>query len=116
MKKYRQVLQYGTFYRLKSPFEGNETVWMAVSEDQKTALVGWYRVLNCVNGTYTRVRLEGLNPSYCYRNVYSGTCHFGDELMRAGLITSDETAGQVPAGVKPYTDFESRIYVLEAEA
>ena len=50
------------------------------------------------------------------RNVYSGTCHFGDELMRAGLITSDETAGQVPAGVKPYTDFESRIYVLEAEA
>ncbi len=116
MKKYRQVLQYGTFYRLKSPFEGNETVWMAVSEDQKTALVGWYRVLNCVNGSYTRVRLEGLNPSYCYRNVYSGTCHFGDELMRAGLITSDETAGQVPAGVKPYTDFESRIYVLEAEA
>ncbi len=113
MKKYREVLQFGTFYRLKSPFEGNETAWMVVSEDQKTALVGWYRVLNCVNGRYTRVRLEGLNPSYCYRNVYSGTCHFGDELMYAGLITSDETAGQVPSGVEPYTDFESRIYVLE---
>ncbi len=47
--------------------------------------------------------------------MYSGTSHFGDELMRAGLIISDETAGQMPAGVKPYTDFESRIYVLEAE-
>ena len=28
MKEYREVLQFGTFYRLKSPFEGNETVWM----------------------------------------------------------------------------------------
>ena len=26
MKEYREVLQFGTFYRLKSPFEGNETV------------------------------------------------------------------------------------------
>ncbi len=60
--------------------------------------------------------LSAVNPSWRYHNVYSGTTHFGDELMQAGLITSDETAGQVPAGVKPYTDFESRIYVLEAEA
>ncbi len=33
--------------------------------------------------------------------------------MYAGLITSDETAGQVPSDVTPYTDFDSRIYVLE---
>ncbi len=113
MKKYREILQFGTFYRLKSPFEGNETVWMVVSEDQKTALVGWYRILNCVNASYTRVRLEGLNPQFCYHNLKTGRCHFGDELMHIGLITSDETAGQVPSDVTPYTDFESRIYVLE---
>lgn len=88
---------------------------MAVSEDQKTALVGWYRVLNCVNGRYTRLRLEGLNPSFCYKNARNGMRHYGDELMYAGLITSDETAGQIPAGVEPYTDFESRIYVLEVD-
>ena len=113
MKKYREVLQFGTFYRLQSPFEGNETAWMVVSPDQKTALVGWYRVLNVVNGRYTRLRLEGLKPDYCYRNVYTGSCHFGDELMYAGLITSDETAGQAPAGGEFCTDFASRIYVLE---
>ncbi len=113
MKKYRRVLQFGRFYRLQSPFEENEAAWMVVSEDQKTALVGWYRVLNCVNGRYTRLRLEGLHPSYSYRNSRTGTSHFGDELMYAGLITSDETAGQVPSHVKPCTDFESRIYVLE---
>lgn len=115
MKKYREVLQFGTFYRLKSPFEGNETVWMVVSEDRKTALVGWYRVLNCVNGSYTRVRLEGLNPDWCYRNLSTGICHYGDELMHAGLITSDETAGQMSGDGEYCTDFESRIYVLESE-
>ncbi len=115
MKKYREVLQFGTFYRLKSPFEGNETAWMVVSEDKKTALVGWYRVLNCVNGSYTRVRLEGLNPEYQYRNVNTGIRHYGDELMHAGLITSDETAGQVSGDAHHCTDFESRIYVLEGE-
>ena len=115
MKRYREVLQFGLFYRLQSPFEGNETVWMCVSEDQKTAIVGWYRVLNCVNGQYARVRLMGLKPELCYRNSRTGLCHYGDELMSVGLITSDETAGQVPAGIAPYTDFESRIYVLEVE-
>ncbi len=113
MKQYREILQYGTFYRLKSPFEGNEAAWMCVSEDQKTALIGWYRILNVVNYRYTRLRLEGLNPDYLYRNSRTGICHYGDELMYAGLITSDETAGQVPPDVTPYTDFDSRIYVLE---
>lgn len=113
MKQYRDILQYGTFYRLKSPFEGNEAAWMSVGEGQKTALIGWYRILNVVNDRYTRLRLEGLNPDYLYRNSVTGICHYGDELMYAGLITSDETAGQAPSDGTPYTDFESRIYVLE---
>ncbi len=113
MKQYRAILQFGTFYRLKSPFEQNEAAWMTVSADQKTALVGWYRILNCVNDRYTRLHLKGLNPDFLYRNSQTGMCHFGDELMYAGLITSDETAGQAPSDITPYTDFESRIYVLE---
>ena len=114
MKEYREIFQFGTFYRLKSPFEGNETVWMTVSEDQKTALVGWYRVLNQVNAPYNRVKLEGLNPDYQYQNMYSGTVHYGDELMNAGLITTDVTSGEVPHDSVPCTDFESRIYILKA--
>lgn len=114
MKKYRHILQFGTFYRLNSPFEGNEAAWMAVSEDKKTAVVGWYRILNDVNGRYTRLRLEGLHPEYAYRNERSGLVHYGDELMYAGLITTDDTAGQTAAEAVHSADFESRIYVLEA--
>ncbi|MGL5259924.1 MAG: alpha-galactosidase [Lachnospiraceae bacterium] len=115
MKSYRQILQHGIFYRLKSPFEGNETIWMVVSEDQKTAIVGWYRTLNVVNQSYTRVQLKGLNPNMTYENEKNHTIHYGDELMNLGLITSDVTAGEVSGNEIPCTDFESRIYVLKAK-
>lgn len=114
MKNYRGLLQYGTFYRLKSPFEGNETIWMVVSDDKKTAIVGWYRVLNGVNMPYTRVKLEGLCSDFLYRNLVNNTIHYGDELMNLGMITSDVTAGEVPSNAKPCTDFESRLYILQA--
>lgn len=115
MKKYREILQFGDFYRLKSPFQGNEAAWMAVSPDKNTALVGWYRVLNGVNMPYSRIRLQGLNPDALYENVRNGTENYGDELMNYGLITTDVTAGQVPDGAEPCTDFDSRIYLLQVK-
>ena len=87
---------------------------MVVSEDKKTAIVGWYRTLNVVNDAYRRVQLKGLNPDYLYKNTLNETENYGDELMNLGLITTDVTAGEVPSDQKPCTDFESRIYVLEA--
>jgi alpha-galactosidase len=116
MKEYRELLQFGTFYRLKSPFDGNETVWQVVSEDKKTALVGWYRVLNGANTPFNRVQLCGLLEDTLYENVWNHTENYGDELMNLGLLTSDVTVGDVPADAVPCTDFESRIYVLKAIA
>ncbi len=114
MKEYRGLLQFGTFYRLKSPFEGNEMAWMVVSRDKKTAVVGWYRILNEVNGCFTRVKLQGLCEDFCYENSRDGSVHYGDELMNLGLVTSDATAGQQPDSQAPCTDYESRVYVLKA--
>ena len=116
MKKYRQMLQFGTFYRLKSPFEGNETIWMVVNEEKTTALVGYYRVLNGVNMPYSRIKLQGLDPDKLYKNVLANTESYGDELMNLGLITTDVTAGQVSGDTKPCTDFESRIYILQEKS
>lgn len=114
MKEYRELLQFGTFYRLKSPFEGNETVWMCVSDDKKTAIVGWYRVLSGVNLPYSRVQLQGLDPDVVYSNPMNGTVHYGDELMNVGLLTTDGTSGETPRDIRNYGDFQSRIYVLKA--
>ncbi len=114
MKEYRELLQFGTFYRITSPFEGNITCWMVVSEDQTDAIVGWYRTLNHVNMPYTRVRLQGLKPEFCYENQETGKKYFGDELMNIGLITSDGMCGQMGEDNGEYGDFDSRLYVFKA--
>ena len=116
MKKYRSVLQFGSFYRLESPFEGNVTAWMSVSGDRKTAVVGWYRTLNGINMGYTRLKLRGLEPDSVYRVSEDGALrgeYYGDELMNVGLVTSDADSGELLPGMRPSCDFDSRIFVLE---
>ena len=115
MKKYREVIQFGTFYRLISPFENNVTAWMSVSEDKKTAIVGWYRVLNGINLPYSRIKLQGLNDDFCYEIENTTRQYFGDELMNIGLIINDPSAGQVQNGGPTSCDFDSKIYVLKAK-
>lgn len=115
MKEYRQLIQFGTYYRLSSPFESNVTAWMVVSPDKREAIVGWYRVLNVVNHAYSRIRLYGLDPDLCYRNSQDARSYYGDELMNYGLVTSDSSAGEVIDGLSPTRDFDSRLYILKAE-
>ncbi len=114
MKKYRQLIQFGDFYRLLSPYSSNFAAWMTVSPDKHTALVGWYKILNEVNGPYRRVKLQGLAPDIDY--VIDGTvCQGGDELMRVGLLTTDSAAGERQKGEPAAVDFDSRIFVLQAK-
>lgn len=113
MKEYRSVLQFGTFYRLVSPFDGNFAAWMTVSEDKKTAIVGWYKLLNEVNGPYRRVKLCGLDEATAYTINGKDAC-LGDELMHIGLITTDSAAGECKDEGKRSCDFDSRLYVLKA--
>ena len=124
MKKYRRLIQFGTFYRLQSPFDGNTAAWMVVSGDRREALVGWYRTLVGVNMPYTRLRLQGLDPGLEYHVEVQGSyvegpsvheaaagMHYGDELMYLGLITTDGSSGE-NEGLQS-CDFDSRIYILK---
>lgn len=115
MKEHRALIQFGRFYRLQSPFESNVTCWMVVSEDQKEALVGWYRVLNKVNASYERIHLAGLNEDLLYHVSGLEKTFYGDELMNIGLLTSDHTSGERKnADPSQNGDFVSRIYHLKA--
>ena len=90
VKHYRQLLQFGTFYRLISPFETNLNAWMVVSRDRSQALVGVYTMHASVNGLQGRVRLRGLDKD---RQYHINTCtYYGDELMKAGLVLNAENA------------------------
>lgn len=116
MKEHRELLQFGTFYRLLSPFEGNYTSWMVVSKDQKEAIVGWYRVLGEINVGYHRVKLQGLNENYEYTINELDGVYYGDELMNVGLLTSDHMCGEDrPADMVKRGDFTSKIFHIKAK-
>ncbi len=87
-KENRSLLQQGIFHRLRSPFEGNDAAWIVVSEDQSSAIVGYYQILATVNAGWLRVKVTGLNPDYLYEVTCGGNTRkaYGDELMNIGLV------------------------------
>ncbi|WP_235941449.1 alpha-galactosidase [Paenibacillus puerhi] len=84
-KRHRSLVQRGDFYRLLSPFEGNSTSWMFVSEDRKEALVFYFRVLAEANMPPAKLKLQGLQPDYVYQLTDTNEKVRGDRLMHAGL-------------------------------
>jgi alpha-galactosidase len=121
-KRWRDLFQRGRFLRLLSPFEGdgNETAWMAVAEDARSAIVGYYEVLSRPNPGPRRLRLRGLDAASSYRvslwpaaGVEEGPAEVslvlgGDELMAAGLVLESGRESATRG------DFRAQIYVLEA--
>ena len=102
-KKTQTLRLDGRFYRLRSPFEGNETAWMTVSQDQSQALFTAVRGLAQPNFGPPLIRLRGLDPRRCYRIVETGEVFSGDELMESGLLCP------FPRG-----DAASLLYTIEA--
>lgn len=100
-KEIRSLIQFGLFYRIKSPFEGNETAWMFVSKDKKDAVVFWFRVLSLPNPPQTSIKLKGLNPEFDYEIAEKNKILGGDMLMNAGINIPFEN-----------TDFTSVMYRL----
>jgi alpha-galactosidase len=84
-KDIRHIIQFGQFYRLLSPFEGNETAWSFVSMDQSETVVGYFKVLAEPNEPINFLTLNGLNPDEYYLHVNTGNIYGGDELMYVGL-------------------------------
>ena len=114
MKEHRKLIQQGRFYRLISPFEGNEAAWIVVSEDENRAIAAYFRFLQPVNTGFKRLVLKGLNPGTMYRVSGMDYTSYGDELMSAGLILSDGASG-VRTSPVPQGDYLSRLFLVEAQ-
>lgn len=101
-KSIREVIQKGSFYRLKNPQNGNEAAWNFVSEDKKTVIYCYFKILAEPLRVNTPIRLKGLDENGIYKSKTNGICYGGDELMYAGIVS------------KPILeDFASYVYVLE---
>ncbi|KAB8128260.1 alpha-galactosidase [Gracilibacillus oryzae] len=114
-KNYRNLIRNGKFHRLLSPFEGNETSWMVVSQDKTEALVGYYKVLARPNEAYQRIKLTGLDPNRLYQ-VNGTTTHYGDELMNIGIILAGNYINRASEywGREHPGDYQAKLFVLKS--
>lgn len=86
-KKHRKLFQQGLFYRLLSPFEGNETAWIVVNEDKSEAIATFFQTMNCANGSWLKVKMAGLDEDTLYQVSYDSFEFemYGSEMMYMGI-------------------------------
>lgn len=119
MKKHRDLIQKGTFYRLLSPFEGTSSAWMVVSEDRSEALAAYFRVMQPANGKFERIYLKGLDSAekYTVQEQFGAEMQYGDfggdELMYAGMSVSDSAAGLAGVAWEQQGDNFSRLFYIK---
>ncbi len=88
---HRQTFQFGTFYRLSSPFEQNHTCWLTVAADEREAILVYVKTLAAPNAPFRAIRLRGLLPAAAYVVEETGQVFYGDDLMYRGFPLPAET-------------------------
>ncbi len=86
-KEIRPIIQFGGFFRLLSPFDGNETAWIYVTEDREKAVLFYFKKTAGAHEPFKTLRLKGLAPDKRYTLVGLGQSFSGDTLMNAGINT-----------------------------
>jgi alpha-galactosidase len=84
-KKNRALIQFGDFYRLKSPFNGNDAAWIFVSPNKEEAVFVYVTILAEPAPPFKKVKLAGLDESKSYHIEEINHDYNGDELMNIGL-------------------------------
>ena len=103
VRSVQELLLYGSFYRLLSPYTGNRTAWMSVSEDKREAVVTHVYTLGQPNPKDALLRLRGLDPDLDYVDVETGAVYGGDELMLYGVVVK-----------KPHGDYTAQQFHFKA--
>ncbi|EJT6493347.1 alpha-galactosidase [Clostridium perfringens] len=102
-----EVFQFGKFYRIRNPYNNNISAWMVKSNDEKTIILGCYKLLNHANEGKERVKLFGLDKDGDYKLSYPYEKEFkGDELMNVGISMNDDYF------CNSGNDFSSVLYLL----
>ncbi|WP_255574352.1 alpha-galactosidase [Halobacillus sp. Nhm2S1] len=110
----RRLIHSGTFYRLASPFENQDTAWMVVSEGKTEAVIGWYRAHYFPNPKNDQVlKLSGLDPRKRYEIEGMTATFYGDELMHRGLPLGVEFNGANHTKAERSGDHQSQLFVIK---
>src|SRR5574337_551054 len=100
-KQHRQLLQYGKFHRLVSPFETSHAAWLFVNPDKSQAIAFYFRKFAESAGPLHTIKFAGLDPEKVYQ-VNGEASYGGDELMHVGIYLDPFMVG----------DYQSRKFVI----
>lgn len=84
-KEIRETIQFGTFYRIKNPFEGNLAQWNFVSKDGKDVVGFYFEILSRPASPIQIMKFKGLERDGYYKDLDTGMIYGGDELMYSGI-------------------------------
>lgn len=101
-KQHRQLLQYGKFHRLVSPFETSHAAWLFVNPDKSQAIAFYFRKFAESAGPLHTIKFAGLDPEKIYQ-VNGDASYGGDELMHVGIYLDPFMVG----------DYQSRKFVID---
>lgn len=110
-KKYRDVFQYGNFYRIRSPFGDDAVDWQVVSKDQSTSILVHTSLTSHLNPGYSVVKFCGLDDGKRYTIAGMDEEFYGDELMNAGIRIVPEEAKVGPVISTP--EYQSHLLIVE---
>lgn len=121
-KKHYDLIQYGEYYRLRSPKDGC-SVWEFVDEEGKEALVTAVYSYVISNSPFVNVKVHGLKPDAVYRvqllkNEDTDPWFEQSELARDRILSGNalEQAGIViPGAGKDYQSWQFYISLLEEQ-
>ena len=100
-KSIREIITFGTYYRLKNPFSDRSAGWIFVNENKTKAVAFYMNKLAVPNAPLRRLKLKGLDENKIY--TVNGEKYTGSTLMNFGLwLPSDER------------DFESVVWEINA--
>ncbi|MCA0971523.1 alpha-galactosidase [Halobacillus litoralis] len=112
--RYKQIeplIRKGTFTRLISPFDQDETAWMLFDQEEGRGVVGWYKPIYSPNPKNNQVlKLKGLDRSVDYE--VNGKQFGGDELMSNGLPLGVEFNGANHSTSERGGDNQSKIWFI----
>ena len=84
-KEERDLILYGDFYRITSPFESNVCSWMFTDKEKNHAILYVFRNIYQVYDLSLLIRIPHLNPESLYQIGNSDNVYSGSEIANAGI-------------------------------
>ncbi len=100
-KDIQEIIHAGDLYRLRSPFDGEDSAVIYVAENRQRAVAVYVKMLAHANTIPTRLKFAGLDETANYVDKITGERYSGGVLVNIGIT------------LRINNDFESKIFVFE---